>query len=125
MNNMTKEKSMNQINTVMTEENLIQIYKNFQPIPSLSFYSRIQKAPWTKRYRVTRYALQVAVLMATIAAVIFVNPINLQPLSATNTPTSTPTMGTTDLSTHAQISTEIPHSLNTSIPIIPSITPSN
>lgn len=122
---MTKEKSMNHVNTTMTEENLIQIFTNFRPIPSSSFYNRIQKAPWTKRYRVTRYALQVAILMATIVAVIFINPINIQPLSSTNTPTSTPTMGTTNLSTYIQISTEVPSTNNTSIPNIPSETPSN
>ena len=121
---MTKEISMSRINQTTSEENLVQLLENFKPVPSASFYKRMQKAPWTSRYRITRYALQAAIIMAAIFAVILINPSSIPPLSTTNTPTSTPTMGSTTSSIHATLSTDGPCVENSSFPI-PSGTPSN
>jgi hypothetical protein len=66
---MKQEKSTHRGNLPMSEENLIQVLESFQPIPSSSFYNRTQKAPWTSRYRITRYAFQAAILMAFIVII--------------------------------------------------------
>lgn len=115
---------MNQFNQNTSEEHLIQILENFQPIPSSSFYNRMQKAPWTNRNRVTRYALHVAVLMAAIFTVILINPTRLPPLNSTNTPTPTPTLGITISSTYTSVTTDNLSAANTTVPA-PSGTPSN
>jgi hypothetical protein len=121
---MAKGKSIKRGNQIIFDENLIQILESFQPDPSPSFYNRMQKAPWTSRYRVARYALQVAILMAVIFAVILINPSGIPPLTSTNTPTSTPTMGVTNPSLQAPITTDGPPSENTTF-LAPTRTPSN
>ena len=121
---MAKAKSVNLVNQEMSEEKITQILANFQPTPSPLFYTRMQKAPWTKRYRITRYALQIAILVAAICAVILINPSTIQPLSSTHTPTSTPTMGSTNPSIETHFSTDIPLVEDTPVNF-PSETPSN
>jgi hypothetical protein len=121
---MKQEKSTHRGNLPMSEENLIQVLESFQPIPSSSFYNRTQKAPWTSRYRITRYAFQAAILMAFIVTILFINPSSMPPLFTTNTPTSTPTLGSADFPFHTPLQTDNPPSENNSFPS-PSGTPSN
>jgi hypothetical protein len=115
---------MNRVNRIMSDENLIQILENFRPTPSSSFYTRMQKAPWTNRYRITRYALQAAILMAVIFVVILINPSSMPPLTSTNTPTSTPTIRSTMPSVNIPITSDVSPTENTSI-LTPSGTPSS
>jgi hypothetical protein len=121
---MEKEKSLHRGTQTFSEDNLIQIFEGFKPVPSSSFYNRMQKAPWTNRYRVTRIALQAAILIAAIFTVVLINPSSVPTFSTTNTPTSTPTMGSTDFSFLAPLQTDVPPLENSSF-LIPSGTPSN
>jgi hypothetical protein len=115
---------MNQVNQIISEEHLIQLLENFQPVPSSSFYNRMQKAPWTNRHRVLRYVLHGAVLMAAIFTILFISPSKLPPLVSTNTPTSTPTIETMISSTYDPLPTGFPPTENLTV-LAPSETPSN
>jgi hypothetical protein len=121
---MEKDNSLYRGNQTMSEENLIQIFEGFKPVPSSSFYNRMQKAPWTNRYRITRYALQAAILIAAIFTVVLINPSSVPSISSTNTPTSTPTMGSTEFSIFVPLQTDVPP-FESSSSIVPSDTPPN
>lgn len=121
---MEKDKPLYRGTRTISEENLIQIFEGFKPVPSSSFYNRMQKAPWTNRYRVTRYALQAAILIAAIFTVVLINPSSVPSLSTTDTPTSTPTMGSTEFSIFVPLQTDAPP-FESSAFLVPSGTPPN